>query len=115
MAQAEKIDRLQMIRSFVGSDDNLRMWGNLYTSQTGRTIGGWLVNSWSELGAPYWQPQMRWFEKGENKFYHVKLGVGPSMNLHGEDEDIDPKRASFIRKMMDKWELEWLQDESGRG
>lgn len=70
------------------------------------------MNSWSELGGPYWQPEMHWFDKGENKFYHAYLDLNRrSMNLHSEDKDIDPKRASFIQKMLKKWELEWLQDE----
>jgi hypothetical protein len=110
--QLEHVDRLQMVRSFVGHDDNLQMWGSLYVSQTGRTVGGFLVNSWSELGAPYWQPEMHWFDTGENKFYHAYLDLNHrSMNLHSEDKDIDPKRASFIQKMLKKWELEWLEDE----
>jgi hypothetical protein len=105
-----------MIRSFVGHDGNLRMWGQLHVSQTGRTVGGWLVDSWSELGAPYWNPKLHWFDKFENKFYHVNKDFDRhSMNLHGEDRDIDPKRAGFIRKMVDKWELEWLQDEAKIG
>jgi hypothetical protein len=40
------------------------------------------------------------------------MGFGrSSMNLHGEDKNIDPERAKFIRKMLEKWELEWLRDE----
>ncbi|HVH69899.1 MAG TPA: hypothetical protein VNB49_02155 [Candidatus Dormibacteraeota bacterium] len=37
------------------------------------------------------------------------------MNLHGEDTDVDPKRAAFIRKIVDKWEHEWLQEQAVRG
>lgn len=107
-------DQLERIRSFTGHDDNLRMWGQLYISQTGRTVGGWLLDSWSEHGEPYWLPKLHWFDKGDNKLYHVYMDMGfgrSSMNLHGEDTDIDPRRAKFIRKMLEKWELEWLQDE----
>jgi hypothetical protein len=110
----EHVDQLQQIRSYAGHEGNLAMWGKLYISQTGRTVGGWLVDSWSQNGAPYWQPKVHWFDRGENKLYHVYLniGLGPrgSMDLHGEDKEIDPKRAAFIRKMVDKWESEWLQE-----
>ena len=45
-------------------------------------VGGFLVNSWSELGAPYWQPEMHWFDKRENKFYHAYLDLNRRpMNL----------------------------------
>ena len=111
----EHVDRMQQVRSFVGGEDNLQMWGTLYASQTGHTVGGWLVNSWSQFGAPYWRPLMHWFDKGENKFYHAYLDLDRrSMNLHSEDKEIEPERASFIRKMLKKWEGEWLQDEAKR-
>ena len=88
----------------------LAIWGQLHLSTTGQTVGGWLVNSWSELGAPFWQPEMHWFDAGEKKFYRVFLDIeGRSMNLIGEAIDIDAERASFIRKMIQKWEKEWLQ------
>jgi hypothetical protein len=105
-------DQLERIRSFVGHEDNLHMWGQLFISRTGHTVGGWLLDSWSELGAPYWLPKLHWFDKGKNKLYHVYLDFGSgSMNLHGEDAEVDPKRAKFIRGMLEKWELQWLQDE----
>jgi len=90
------------------------MWAQLFISQTGGTVRGWLLDSWSEHGAPYWLPKLHWFDRGDEKFYHVDMGdgFGGSSTLHrrGEDTDIDPKRAGFIRKMLEKWELEWLQD-----
>lgn len=116
-AEPEHADRVQMIRSFVGHEDNLRIWGKIYVSQTGRTAGGWLLHSWSENGKPYWHAEQHWFEKCENKFYRAYFDIDRrSWNLHCEDKDIDPKRAAFIRKMVDKWELEWLleQDASTR-
>jgi hypothetical protein len=108
-------DQVERIRSFVGYEDNLRMWGQLYVSRTGRTVVGWLLDSWSKHGEPYWLPKLHWFDKSDEKLYHVYLSMGyaggSSMNLHGEDKDIDPKRGKFVRKMLEKWELEWLQDE----
>jgi hypothetical protein len=112
----EHVDQLEQIRSFAGRDGNLCIWGKLYGSRTGRTVGGWLVDSWSEHGGPpYWQAKLHWFDKAENKLCNVylKMGYGESsMNLHGEDTEVDPKRASFVRKMVNKWELEWLRDEA---
>ena len=107
----EHIDRLQQIRSYIGHEGSLAMWGKLYVSQTGRTIGGWLVDSWSD-GVPYWQGQMHWFDRGENKFYHVQFDRPGALGLYGEATDIDPKRAAFIQKMVDKWESEWLKEEA---
>jgi hypothetical protein len=111
----EHVDRLQHIRSYTGREGNLVMWGKLHISQTGRTVGGWLVDSWSENGAPYWQGQMHWFDRAENKFYHVYFTRPGALDLRGEDKDIDPKRAAFIRKMVDKWEGEWLKEEQAGG
>jgi len=107
----EHVDRLEMIRAFAGHEDNLGIWGQLYISQTGRTVVGWLVNSWAEGGEPYWQAEMHWFDKGKNKLYHAYFDFNTrSMNLQSEDKDIDPKRAAFIRKMTGKWELEWVKE-----
>jgi hypothetical protein len=108
-------DQIERVRSFVGHEDNLRMWGQLFISQTGHTVGGWLLDSWSENGAPYWLPKLHWYDKADNKLYHVYMDGGfgrTSMNLHGEDEEVDPKREKFILGMLEKWELEWLQDEA---
>ncbi len=111
MAIPEHMGKFEMVRSFVGYEDNLRMWGQLWLNRTGSTVGGWLVNSWSERGAPYWTPRMHWFDKSDGKMYNVILQIGRSMDLHGEDTNIEPERAKFIRKMLEKWELEWMQDE----
>lgn len=103
-------DQLEQIRSFVGHEDNLHMWAKLFVSKTGRTVGGWLVDSWSTLGAPYWRPELHWFDK--NKFYSAYIDFDRGAMHRSEDKDIDPKRAAFIRKMVGKWEQEWLQDEA---
>src|SRR5882762_4530921 len=106
-------DQVERILSRLTQKDNLRMWGKLYISQTGRTVGGWLVDSWSENGAPYWQAKLHWFDKKENKFYNVYMDLDRhSMNLYGEDKEVEPERVKFMRKMLDKWEAQWLQDEA---
>lgn len=108
-------EQLERIRSFVGRDGNLVMWAQLFINQPSGTVRGWLLDSWSEHGEPYWLPKLHWFDKSDQKFYHVYMGdgFGGSSSLHrrSEDADIDPKRAGFVRKMLEKWELEWLQDE----
>jgi tRNA(Ile)-lysidine synthase TilS/MesJ len=108
-------DQIEKILSRLTNLDNLRMWGQLYVSKTGQTAGGWLVDSWSENGAPYWHPNMHWLDKKESKLYHVQLDIGfghGSMNIHGEDTEIDPERANFIRTTVAQWEKEWLEDEA---
>jgi len=113
MAQPEHLGKFQMVRDCIGYENDLRIWGKLYVNRTGRTVGGWLLNSWSLQGAPYWTAKMHWFDRGEEKFYKVYLdfGIG-SINLHGEDTEVEPERAKFMRKMMEKWEVEWMHDEA---
>lgn len=94
------------------------MWGQLYVSKTGRVVGGWLVDSWSEHGAPYWHPKMHWFDKKENRLYNVQLDIDfghGTMNIYGEDAEIDPERAKFIRETVAQWENDWLDAEAKEG
>jgi hypothetical protein len=105
-------DQVEMVHSRMTSKGNLRMWGQLYVSRTGRTVGGWVVNSWSEFGAPYWRPKMHWFDRKENKLCQMHLEFGQVMQVHPEDTDIEPERAKFIRETVDKWEREWLAEEA---
>lgn len=56
--------------------DNLRIWGQLNLSKTGRTAGGLLINSWSELGEPYWRNKLHWLDKKDKKLYHPNLKIG---------------------------------------
>jgi hypothetical protein len=107
-------DQVEKIRSCLAHEGNLRMWGQLYVSRTDGTVAGWLVDSWSENGAPYWNPKMHWLDRRENNLYNVYLDIGfgqSSMNLRGEDIDIDEERAKFILATVDKWEQEWLAEE----
>jgi hypothetical protein len=105
-------ERMERVYSRLLHKENLRMWGKLYLSKTGRTVGGWLVDSWSENGAPYWRPKMHWFDKNEDKLNHVYLHFDlNSMQLAGEDTDVEPERAKFIRETVGQWEKEWLQEQ----
>lgn len=91
------------------------MWGKLYVSKTGKTVGGWLLDSWAENGAPYWRPELHWFDKGENKLHKVYLGFeNGSMKVAGVDTEIEPERDRFIRETIEQWETEWLQEEAER-
>lgn len=61
---------------------------------------------------------MHWFDKKENKLYHVQLDIGfghGTMSIHGEDAEIDPERAKFIRSTIAQWEEEWLDAEAQKG
>jgi hypothetical protein len=111
--QPDQVERVES--RLTHKDNNLRMWGQLYVSKTGRTVGGWLVDSWSENGAPYWQPRMHWFDKKENKLKRVQLDMGfghSAMNVYGNDADIEPEREKFIRETVAQWETEWLQKQA---
>lgn len=104
-------DQIEKIHNRLTREGNLLMWGHLYVSKTSRTVGGWLVDSWSENGAPYWTPKMHWFDKKENKLFHVQPNLLSSTTMRGEDTDIEPERAKFIRATVNKWEQEWLAEE----
>lgn len=107
-------DQIEKVYNRLARKENLCMWGHLYLSKTGQTGGGWLVDSWSEHGAPYWQPKMNWLEKRENKLYRAYLNTGyggGSIQLVGEDTEIESDRVKFIRDMVEQWELEWLKEQ----
>jgi len=105
-------DQVEKVESRLTQKGNLRMWGQLYVSKAGRTVGGWLVDSWSERSAPYWQPKMHWFDRKESKLLNVRFDINfgrSSMNIFGEDQEIEPERAKFIRATVEQWEREWLE------
>ena len=108
-------DQIEKVYSRLRSKENLRIWGQLYISRTGQTVVGWLVDSWAENGAPYWHSKMHWFDKVENKLHcaYLNMGFRPgSINLAGEDTEIETERAKFIRETVEQWETEWLLEET---
>ena len=112
---ANEITQIEQIYSRAEFQGNLHMWGKLFVEKLNHTIGGWLVDSWSEGGAPYWQPQMHWFAKKDDKIYRVQMNIGmhgSTMNIFGEDTDIDLERAKFIRENVAKWEQDWIDSET---
>jgi len=103
--------RIERIFSRSGLRGNLGMWAHLNVDTSGTTAGGWLVNTWSQGGAPYWQPRFHWFERQNNKIYRALLNIGThggNVNMVGEATDIEPEREAFIRENIAKWEEEWL-------
>jgi hypothetical protein len=92
--------------------DNLNIWGQLRIDNTGRGDDGWLVDSWSVGGAPYWQPHMNWVAIKDKKIYRMSSGVRGSLTESGEDTEIEPERAVFIQASIKKWEQEWLDEEA---
>jgi hypothetical protein len=82
--------------------------GKLFLSKTDRTIVGWLVDSWSENGSPYWQPKMHWLDETKDKLCHFEF----PLKMRTEDTSIDPERAKFIRETVSKWKEEWLAQEA---
>ena len=88
------------------------MWGKMYVDKEGKTVGGWLVDSWTQGGSAteQWRPQMHWLDRTTGKLHKVGLNVagsGGNIDMGPEDTAIDPKRAEFIQKNTRKWEQEW--------
>ncbi len=89
------------------SRDNLSMWGKIAVDKAGRSVGGWLVGSWSVGAAPYWVPKMHYYSREEHKFYIVQLNMAlakMALNVDQEDKELDPERAKFIMQNIDIWE-----------
>jgi hypothetical protein len=109
-------DQIEKIYNRLTRRENLCMWGHLYLSKTGQSGGGWLVDSWSEHGAPYWLPKMHWVERPENKLSHtyLNMGYGGAIQLRSEDTGVEPDRAIFIRGMVEQWALEWLKEQENK-
>lgn len=94
------------------TEKNLRMWGHLYIDVLDRKIVGWIVNSWSENGEPYWYPKLHWLDRQDDKLRFAKLEVDfaiGSTHVLGEDSKIEPARDKFIRLTVAEWEQEWAR------
>jgi hypothetical protein len=105
---------IKRVFSGYANQDNLNIWGRLFIDQTGRGADGWLVDSWSVGGAPYWQAHMNWVTTKDKKIYLLQIGIHSQTNIYGEDTEIEPDRAEFIRASIAKWEREWLDEEAKR-
>ena len=99
----------EQILSRDASRDNLNMWGKIAVDKAGRSVGGWLVGSWSVGAAPYWVPKMHYYSREDRKFYVVRPNIAlAKMDLHvdQEDKDLDPERARFLIENINTWERE---------
>lgn len=106
---------IERVFSGYARQDNLNILGRLFVDKTGRGDGGWLVDSWSVAGAPYWQPHMNWVATKDKKIYllQMKMGLNSSLTeMSGEDTEIEPERAEFILASIAKWEQEWFDEEA---
>jgi hypothetical protein len=99
----------EQILSRDASRDNLNMWAKIAVDKAGRSMGGWLVGSWSVGTAPYWIPKMHYYSREDRKFYIVRPNIAlAKMDLivDEEDKDLDPERARFLMENIDTWERE---------
>ena len=99
----------EQILSRDASRDNLNMWAKIAVDKAGRSMGGWLVGSWSVGAAPYWVPRMHYYSREDRKFYIVRPNIAlAKMDLivDQEDKDLDPERAKFLMENIDTWERE---------
>jgi hypothetical protein len=58
---------------------------------------------------------MNWVATKGKKIYRVQMSMGmhnSQSNIYGEDTEIEPERAEFIRANMAKWEQEWFDEEA---
>ncbi|HTQ62536.1 MAG TPA: hypothetical protein VMI32_20085 [Candidatus Solibacter sp.] len=112
---ADETMLIEKIFSRTALQDNLRIWGKLFIDKKTQLLGGWLIDSWCEGGAPYWQPHLNWVSKKDNKIYRVEMYIGiagGSTVNHGEDTDIEADRAAFIRSKIAEWQQQWLEEEA---
>ena len=112
---ANEITQIEQIYSRAEFQGNLHMWGKLFVEKVKPHNRGLVSRFVSEGGAPYWQPQMHWFAKKDDKIYRVQMNIGmhgSTMNIFGEDTDIDLERAKFIRENVAKWEQDWIDSET---
>ena len=94
------------------------MWGKLYEDTATGELAGWLVDSWTESHVTppeHLSPKLHWVSKENGNFYHVRLSIGnfgsrDSMEVFDEDTKIEPQRAAFVRKMLERWEREYLEE-----
>jgi hypothetical protein len=99
----------EQILSRDASRDNLIMWAKIAMDKAGRSVGGWLVGSWSVGAAPHWIPRMHYYSREDRKFYVVRPNIAlAKMDLivDQEDKDLDPERAKFLMENIDTWEHE---------
>lgn len=111
---AEQQDSLEKVYSRTTRLDNLRMWGSLHVSRRTGRVAGWIIDSWSEWGAPYLRPKMHWVSYSDHKLYLMKLNIDftSTMHLGPEDTDVEIERLIFVRATLPQWERDWIEQEA---
>jgi hypothetical protein len=91
------------------SRGDLRMWGKIAVDTIGKSVGDWLVGSWSIDGVPRWIPRMHYYRREDRKFYVVRPNIAAEkmeLIVDQEDKGLDPQRAKFIVDNIEIWERE---------
>jgi hypothetical protein len=107
-------EQIQKIWSKSTANGSMRMWGTLHVSRPGRNLVGWIVDTWTEGGAPpRLRPKMHWVPR-DGKFHHMHMNIDyrSSIQMGEEDAEIEPTRAAFITATLGLWEEEWLEEEA---
>ena len=88
----------------------ISMTGHLFATKTDGAILGWLVNTWTERGViPPLRPRMHWVPKQDGKLHQAVLMLDyGALQPGGEDTDVEPHRAAYIRSTVALWEEEYL-------
>lgn len=73
------------------------------------------MDTWTEVGVePHLRPKMHWVSRADGKLHHsflsgdFRLGITPG----GEDTAVEPKRAAVIKANLERWEQEWIEQQS---
>jgi hypothetical protein len=91
------------------SRGDLSMWGKIAVDTIGKSVGDWLVGSWSVDGVPRWIPRMHYYRREDRKIYLVRPDIAAAkmeLIVDQEDKDLDPQRAKFIIENIENWERE---------
>ena len=97
------------------TDGQISMWATLHLNTQGGTIAGWLCDAWTGAGTPGTDvllPRLHWLSKEDDRFHSVQLNIpvagSTSIMLGPIDEDIEPRRETFLRETLAQWENEYF-------
>lgn len=114
-------ERLVKVLNRRTTDGKMSMWGTLHLNAEGRSIAGWLCDSWTEAGVSASEvllPRLYWLNKEDDQLYTAFIEipvVGVATIARGPvDKTIEPRREAFIRAMLAQWENEFLSSNEVR-
>jgi hypothetical protein len=88
----------------------ISMSGALRTNQLTGAVVGWIVTTWNDTGGmPPLGYKTHWVPKEGGKFMLLKADFGSSVEVFGEDTEMEPQRATFILATLTIWEQEYLK------